>query len=164
MTGGIEFSSACETDKGSDMVEKVVKVEGVLRVWWRRVWFAWHVRSSPLEVQGLLTWSWVLGAPTMCRTGTRSARHPAIPLLVSYATKSSPANSLECRKLSHTKSSDYHSQPTLDPRVPVRRIRRIELIGISHPLDIGISLNIVELQSASSLDLHPTSQLTSSRL
>jgi hypothetical protein len=164
VTGGMEFNSACETDRGSDMVEKVVKVEGVLSVWWRRVWFAWHVRSCPLKVQKLLTWSWVLGAPTMCRTGTRSARHPAIPLLVSYATKSDPTDSLECGKFSNTKRSDYHSQPTLDPRVPIRSIRRIELISISHPLDIRISLNIVELQSTSSLDLHPTSQLTSSRL
>jgi hypothetical protein len=48
VTGGMEFNSACETDRGSDMVEKVVKVEGVLRVWWRRVWFAWHVRSCPV--------------------------------------------------------------------------------------------------------------------
>jgi hypothetical protein len=32
VTGGIEFRSACETDKGSDIVEKVVKVDGVFRV------------------------------------------------------------------------------------------------------------------------------------
>jgi hypothetical protein len=33
VTGGIAFNSACETERGSDMVENVVKVEGVLRVW-----------------------------------------------------------------------------------------------------------------------------------
>jgi hypothetical protein len=61
------------------MVEKVVNVEGVLRVWCNKVLFAYH----QLLLKYAHTCNWVLGAPTIWRTGTRSARHPAIPLLVS---------------------------------------------------------------------------------
>jgi hypothetical protein len=35
VAGTISFSRACEHDRGWDMVEKVVKLLGVFRVWWR---------------------------------------------------------------------------------------------------------------------------------
>lgn len=38
VTGGIWLSKACETESGSDIVLKVVNVDGVLRVWCRSDW------------------------------------------------------------------------------------------------------------------------------
>jgi len=59
---------AWEQESGLDILLKVLKVLGVLSVWCNREFLA----CRPVD-----------GAPTMCRTGRRSAREPATPLGVS---------------------------------------------------------------------------------
>lgn len=59
-------------------------------------------------------------------------------------------DSLQGAQLAHTEGGDDHPQSALDSGISIGRIRRIELIGISHPLDIGVLLDVVELSPFSS--------------
>jgi hypothetical protein len=52
---------------------------------------------------------------------------------------------LESRQLANTKGRNHDTQSTLDSRVPIGRIGSIKLIGIPHPLNIGVLFNVVEL-------------------
>lgn len=52
----------------------------------------------------------------------------------------------QCGELSDTESRDYCCEMALDPRVSIGSVRRVELVGIADPNQIGIVLNVVELQ------------------
>jgi hypothetical protein len=54
-------------------------------------------------------------------------------------------DSLESRQLANTKGRNHDTQSTLDSRVPIGRVGSIKLVGVSHPLDVGILLDVIEL-------------------
>jgi hypothetical protein len=89
----------------------------------------------------------------MWSTGTLSARHPAIPLLISTDTREQE-NILESRQFSYSESSNDNTQSSLDSRIPIGSIRSIKLIGIPDPLDIGILLDIIQLKMSRCLMTH----------